>query len=85
MNGGNWMEAIIILTVIVGILAVLQGWQMIAVRRSKKSNSSNPTIYMKQNNILEKLDNIGSELSDMNSKLDGMKQRLDDVWDKIKT
>jgi len=77
-----------ILAAIVGILAILQGWQMFAFRRNKKSNSSNstnPTIYAKQNNILEKLGEISSGISTMNSKLGRMEQRLADIWDKVKT
>ena len=77
-----------ILAAIVGILAILQGWQMFAFRRNKKSNgsnSTNPTIYAKQNNILEKLGEISSGISTMNSKLGRMEQRLADIWDKVKT
>jgi len=77
------VEMCVIITIVVGILAILQGWQMFMARKKKNGNSNpgNPTVY------LEKMNEISSGISAMNTKLnklDGMKQRLDDIWDKVR-
>lgn len=61
-----------ILTFIVLVLAVLQGWQM------KRHRKSNP------NNLISKLDDVISKLDTIVARSGRMEQRLNDIWDKIK-
>ena len=60
-----------ILSFLVAILAVLQGWQM-------KKKRNNP------NSFGLKLNTIISHLEKMEHLLGRMEQRLNDVWDKVK-
>ena len=63
------METLIgILASTVAILSILQGWQMVNLRRNRH-NSPN-------NKLDDKLDIIITKLS-------RMEQRLDDIWDKM--
>lgn len=69
-----------ILASLVGILTVLQGWQMFTAFRKKKNNNpghSSPDGYLK------KLDDILEQLGNMTLVLSRMEQRLNDCWDKI--
>ena len=61
---------IAILSVIVGIEALLQGWQML------KKKNNNP------GNLYEKLDGISSQLKDISSQLKLMSRRIDDIWER---
>jgi len=58
-----------ILTVLIGILAILQGWSIIQSRRKRNNNPVN---------VAEKLDIIIAQLG-------RMEQRLNDIWDKVRT
>lgn len=59
-----------ILSVLVGILTMLQGWQMIKHR-------NNP------NQIPAKLDKIILQLGKMEGQLQMLSKRMDDIWDKV--
>lgn len=69
-----------ILASLVGVLAVLQGWQMFTAFRKKKNNSpghSNPDGYLK------KLEDILEQLGAVTNVLSRMEQRLNDCWNKM--
>lgn len=67
------MEAILgILTLVVAVLAVMQGWQMIKTKRQK----NNPSPIITSTNIEDRLDTIVAQLGKM-------EQRLNDIWTKI--
>ena len=63
------MEILIgVLAFTVAALSILQGWQMVNLRRNRHNNSNNKSD--------DKLDIIITKLSKM-------EQRLDDIWDKV--
>lgn len=73
-------QSLLILAAIVGVLAVLQGWQMVAARR-KNHNPGHAAMN---------LDGVNTQLTRMNEKLDKlvnqggkMEQRLTDIWSKM--
>jgi len=63
------MEILIgILAFTVAVLSILQGWQMVNLRRNRNNNPNNK--------LDDKLDIIITKLSKM-------EQRLDDIWDRV--
>jgi len=70
--------AIAILAALVGVLVLLQGWQMLQSRRKRNNNPHN------LDGISAKLGDIDKKLGDIGSQMGRMEQRLNDIWDKVK-
>jgi len=71
------------LSILIGILGILQGWSIFAQkRRNNRHNSS--TVIIKPDGILEKLEEIDNDIRSVRVAVSRMEQRVNDCWDKLK-
>lgn len=73
-------QFLLILAATVGVLAVLQGWQMVAAWRRNRNLDHNPVSF---NGVYIQLTKMNDKLDTLINQGGKMEQRLTDIWDKM--
>ena len=74
----------IALSILIGILGILQGWSMWSQKKQRSNGSPVTPIFYKPDGILQKLEQIDDSIKSVNSTLTKVEQRVNDCWDKLK-
>ena len=75
------MDPIAGLALVVGALAILQGWQMYQARKNNKANPGSRQEI--SDGHIAKLDEIIGTLGTLTSTIGRMEQRMNDCWNKL--
>jgi hypothetical protein len=77
-------QILVALSILIGILGILQGWSMYTQKKQKSNGSSVTPIFYKPDGILQKLEEINNNIKSVDNTLGKVEQRVNDCWDKLK-